>query len=626
MDFSPLWVRKDDHRMNFSFAGCGFLGIYHVGVASCLRRHAPHLIESCRFAGASAGAIVACCLICDCCLGNCTTFVLRLATKARSFSIGPLHPSFKITKILRDALREVLPDNAHEIASGKLFISLTRVSDRKNVVVSEFSSKEELIQALMCSAHVPLYSGLVPPTFRGVRYVDGGLSDNIPALNDETVSISPFSGESDICPLDNSANTLHIYLANTSMQFTMDNLYRMSRALFPPHPVILSDMCQQGFDDTLKYLQNNNLLSCVRHLSVRSIITPVEVPVESDDSVVSDDSLTEEEEVCHEHNCYDCKKTRQVALLDKLPHKVGSALQEAVDEVNKGVKGYINRHRSLRVLSFLATPWFLPVDISCTYAMRFLEYLPHLPHDLQIMYQETADLLRYLVTNIRHQRRRYTARFSCQLAITEVNYSHLDSDIYPPRSNRPQIVHHPVPPNVRNLNFEFAMDLDSDLHNQKRPSQVDSARHIDAVRLMCQQQRKRSDSASGRLSTSSDDEPAPKKVHDPVLTTDFYDTFEQCLHVTNQMESVMAYHYQDEDNRDCIRFEEIYIFREGDIDLSSLLSDLDTGSQSRARSLSLGNYMKKNGHISDDLEEFVGQRSDIVKKKHDEELEPVEES
>ena len=90
------------------------------------------------------------------------------------------------------------------------------------------------------------------------RYVDGGLSDNIPAINEETISVSPFAGESDICPKDDSANTLHIYLANTSMQFTMGNLYRMSRALFPPHPEILSDMCQQGFDDCLKYLQNNS--------------------------------------------------------------------------------------------------------------------------------------------------------------------------------------------------------------------------------------------------------------------------------------------------------------------------------------------------------------------------------
>ncbi|KAH3883484.1 hypothetical protein DPMN_007441 [Dreissena polymorpha] len=465
--------------MNFSFAGCGFLGIYHVGVASCLRQHAPHLIETCQFAGASAGAIVSCCLICNCCLGDCTTFTLRLATKARSSTLGPLHPRFKIVKILREALREVLPDNAHEIASGKLHISLTRVSDWKNVVVSEYSSKEELIQALMCSAHVPFYSGLVPPMFRGVRYVDGGLSDNIPAINEQTVSISPFSGESDICPKDLSANTNHIYLANTSMQWTMENVYRLSRALFPPHPAILSDMCQQGFDDTLKYLQNNNLLSCVRHLSVRSVIRQVKVPVmemeptpvtsypeldmpsmscvpsTSDASCMASTSglarrsgisCEEQGEDCDQHNCHECKRKRHMALVDKLPHKVGSALQEAIDDMNRGLKGYVHRHRSLKILSMLATTWFLPVDMSLTFAVRFLEYLPHLPRDVQAVYKETADILRYLVTNIRNHQRRYTARFTCQLAITEINYN-IENDICPtpsPQHRSQSPTNHPI--------------------------------------------------------------------------------------------------------------------------------------------------------------------------------------
>ncbi len=50
------------------------------------------------------------------------------------------------------------------------------------------------------------------------RYVDGGLSDNIPILDENTITVSPFAGESDICPTDNSANDLHMHLANTSIQ------------------------------------------------------------------------------------------------------------------------------------------------------------------------------------------------------------------------------------------------------------------------------------------------------------------------------------------------------------------------------------------------------------------------
>lgn len=52
-----------------SFAGCGFLGIYHVGVATCLREYAPHLLSG-KLSGASAGALVACALMSGCCLGT----------------------------------------------------------------------------------------------------------------------------------------------------------------------------------------------------------------------------------------------------------------------------------------------------------------------------------------------------------------------------------------------------------------------------------------------------------------------------------------------------------------------------------------------------------------------------
>lgn len=38
-----------------------------------------------------------------------------------------------------------LPKNAYKMVSGRLFISLTRVSDGSNVIVSEFKSNEDLL-------------------------------------------------------------------------------------------------------------------------------------------------------------------------------------------------------------------------------------------------------------------------------------------------------------------------------------------------------------------------------------------------------------------------------------------------------------------------------------------------
>lgn len=48
--------------MNLSFAGCGFLGIYHVGVAACFRKYTPYILLN-KISGASAGALAACSLI-----------------------------------------------------------------------------------------------------------------------------------------------------------------------------------------------------------------------------------------------------------------------------------------------------------------------------------------------------------------------------------------------------------------------------------------------------------------------------------------------------------------------------------------------------------------------------------
>ena len=88
-------------------------------------------------------------------------------------------------------------------------------------------------------------------------YVDGGISDNLPQhfTEGETITVSPWSGESDICPKDSCSNDIHINLKNTSVQFTLQNLYRCSRAFFPPPSDALFQICQDGYRDTLRFLK-----------------------------------------------------------------------------------------------------------------------------------------------------------------------------------------------------------------------------------------------------------------------------------------------------------------------------------------------------------------------------------
>ncbi|KAL4671662.1 hypothetical protein H8959_004371 [Pygathrix nigripes] len=248
---------------NISFAGCGFLGVYYVGVASCLREHAPFLVANAtHIYGASAGALTATALVTGVCLGEAGAKFIEVSKEARKRFLGPLHPSFNLVKIIRSFLLKVLPADSHEHASGRLGISLTRVSDGENIIISHFNSKDELIQANVCSGFIPVYCGLIPPSLQGVRYVDGGISDNLPLYElKNTITVSPFSGESDICPQDSSTNIHELRVTNTSIQFNLRNLYRLSKALFPPEPLVLREMCKQGYRDGLRFLQRNGLLN-----------------------------------------------------------------------------------------------------------------------------------------------------------------------------------------------------------------------------------------------------------------------------------------------------------------------------------------------------------------------------
>lgn len=156
----------DSSPINLSFSGCGFLGVYHIGVICAFKEHAPEVLEN-KMAGCSAGSLAAACAMSGCCLGQMCSDALEIAIRARSRALGPLHPTFNIVDIIRNGLRRILPPNAHEICSGRLFISLTRWKDNKNVIINQFHTREELIQVLICSSFVPYWSGMIPHKFRG---------------------------------------------------------------------------------------------------------------------------------------------------------------------------------------------------------------------------------------------------------------------------------------------------------------------------------------------------------------------------------------------------------------------------------------------------------------------------
>ncbi|XP_069480124.1 patatin-like phospholipase domain-containing protein 2 isoform X2 [Ambystoma mexicanum] len=382
-----------DSSWNISFAGCGFLGIYHIGVASCLQEHAPFLVGNAKnIYGASAGALTATALVSGACLGEAGANIIDVSKEARKRFLGPLHPSFNLVKIIRKCMLKTLPDDSHIHATGRLGISLTRVSDGQNVLLSEFNTKDELIQACVCSTFIPVYCGLIPPILQGVRYVDGGISDNLPQYElKNTITVSPFSGESDICPRDSCSNLHELRVTNTSIQFNLYNVYRLSKALFPPEPQVMKDMCRQGYRDALHFLKRNGILHPPRPMRVLALPSP-EDPAQvagnqEDEASAADVAAADDAALV----------AAEKHIFEHLPRRVSQALAEACLERRSFLESFSNL-LPMRLASAMMLPYTLPLESAVSFTFRLLEWLPDVPEDIRWMKEQTRSICHCVLT------------------------------------------------------------------------------------------------------------------------------------------------------------------------------------------------------------------------------------
>lgn len=131
-----------------SFSGCGFLGVYHVGVLQCFQKYGKELLDKfTKFGGASAGSLAAVVLaVCPEKLSIGKSLVCGMAAEVRKHPLGLLTPGFHLSAHVKKMMEEVLPEDAHTKATGRVFISVTQDSCKKNHIISEFASRAELIE------------------------------------------------------------------------------------------------------------------------------------------------------------------------------------------------------------------------------------------------------------------------------------------------------------------------------------------------------------------------------------------------------------------------------------------------------------------------------------------------
>jgi len=196
-------VRGPKHAVSFSAAGLLFP--YHVGVAEALVEDGV-IREETYFGGCSAGAIVSALYLCGMPWEEQIIFTKRIYEDLRENGYW-----LRLASCLRSLLDEVLPEDCHERCSGRMVVALTewRMLPRppRAKLISDFESKEDLLDALIATTYTPLYAGPdmgVP--FREARWHSDGALLNFVAptgAEEEVVVVPtpwPFS-RTDITPL-----------------------------------------------------------------------------------------------------------------------------------------------------------------------------------------------------------------------------------------------------------------------------------------------------------------------------------------------------------------------------------------------------------------------------------------
>ncbi|XP_031492808.1 uncharacterized protein LOC116259233 [Nymphaea colorata] len=196
----------------FSFSAAGLLFPYHLGVAQFLLEKG-YIRENTPLAGSSAGAIV-CAVIAS---GNTMEDALKatkmLAEDCRlngtAFRLGVTAllsltlMLFKfvtemqncIKAVLRNILENFLPDDVHKKSNGRIRVGVTQVFGRpRGLLVDQFDSRKDLIDAVITSSFIPGYIAPRPVTmYRNRICIDGGLTLFMPPTSaTNTVRVCAF--------------------------------------------------------------------------------------------------------------------------------------------------------------------------------------------------------------------------------------------------------------------------------------------------------------------------------------------------------------------------------------------------------------------------------------------------
>lgn len=162
-----------------SGAGGGIFFFHQLGALEYMQEQYDMANEAVAYVGASAGSLLVILAACEVSAETTLLAADRLAKRHGVFE-RPLGVAGIWGVIIRAWLDELLPPDALERCQNRVHLIVTRVPSFRQQYLTDFTSRDDLLDAALASAHVPFLLDWSPiASARGGWFVDGSLQDFI---------------------------------------------------------------------------------------------------------------------------------------------------------------------------------------------------------------------------------------------------------------------------------------------------------------------------------------------------------------------------------------------------------------------------------------------------------------
>ncbi|CAL8460544.1 g73 [Coccomyxa elongata] len=235
-------------KLGFGFSAGGLLFPYYLGIVNTLNE-LNVITDATPLAGASAGSLIAACHHSGLPAQQVKDACFLLADDCRRKGTRG-----RLGTVLSEFLYDLLPQDAHERCNHKTFVAVTRAWPRpQGELISEFHSREDLIEALLTSCHIPWwFQGTVGRNFRGALHFDGGLTNFCPAVNAPGVLTQRVT----CFPAARLRRAINIAISPPE-QYDLNVL--LGWAFQPAEEAVLLAFLEQGSKDALAWAKSNGV-------------------------------------------------------------------------------------------------------------------------------------------------------------------------------------------------------------------------------------------------------------------------------------------------------------------------------------------------------------------------------